>query len=170
MDSAWYLGGFCFGPDQKEWDLHDVGWIRFELQKEGVPTSGWNSTGGLWLVLYDDEDSHWGAALQSWEKSSCQEKLQSASYVHHIYFRRDLGSFQVTMDMRQAYERHWHVALVGCGFGVQDPGYSQTLVHYKILQRNAMWSFGADNWRPAACSFNLANVLPSINVHELLSV
>jgi len=165
MDSAWYLGGFCFGHGSI-----GVGRITLELQKEGVPTSVWNSTGSLWLALYDDEDSHWGAALESWASNSCHDKLQSANSARYIAFPRHLDSVQVNMTIRQAFERHWHVALVGCGLGVQDPGYSQTLLHYKILQWNSLWTFYADNWRPAACSFNPANLLQSINVHEFLSV
>jgi len=161
MDSAWYLGGFCFGHGSKDWNPQGVGRIGLELQKEG-----WlRYDGSLWLALYDDEDAHWKAVLESWEQSSCQEKLDSASYVHNVDFRRHIVTVKQTN-----VDRHWHVTLLGCGFAVQDPGYGQTLLHYKVSQWNSLWTFDADNWRPAACPFNPANLLHSINVHEILSV
>jgi len=158
-------------PTRRDWNPRGVGQIRFDLQKDGVLTSRWNTTGSLWLALYDDEPTKWGAARESWDQSSCHEKLASASYARTINFPLHIYFSSITVRIQQAIvDRHWHVTLVGCGFGVQDPVYSQTLLHYKISEWNSLGSFDSDNWRPAACPFNPANLLQSINVHEFLSV
>jgi hypothetical protein len=110
-----YLGGFCFGRSRVGPDPF-VGMINFELRSDGKDSATFD--GELYVVMFDDEDTHWKQAANKFTVSQWRSVLHAASSCQQIHPRFPgsvvIDDFQY--GIKEKFGRHWHVALLGLNF------------------------------------------------------
>jgi len=129
-DFVQYVGKFCFDYNLKE----EAGLFHFNIEglvqegqlPKGAPapevqpaTPCWgpcDPTGGLYLMVYDDEKAHWRAAHRSWQTLTCKEHLADASWAYRISPLPSNGHFNRTVFVSEKIRpRFWYFSFAACG-------------------------------------------------------
>ncbi|CAE7208515.1 Ca-P60A [Symbiodinium natans] len=119
-DSAWHLGGFCFG--QASGDTTKAAEIRVH-----VTWAAWlDEIGPVKLVAFDAREQKWGAVRDTWGREACEDKLDSANMARVLNETKVKFNFRVKVHQtlggpKTSAARDWHFALLTCGDVEQAP-------------------------------------------------
>lgn len=143
-----HVGGFCFGSRRIDVDAR-VG--EMELHLTGSSSEPWWNVGELYLLVFDDQPSHWGKAKSPWNVTWWPDKVAHANTCVQVFSNHSFNGYhlkgdssntvRIKMTIRERFKRHWNLALLG--LGLQHNGSSKAPMHYKILASNALSSWGA---------------------------
>lgn len=122
-----YVGKFCFDYSK----VDEAGLFRFtveglvqEAPVEPPPTVQpaspcWgpcDPSGGLYLVVYDDEKAHWRSVHKEWATLTCKERLQDASWATRLSPLPVGGALNRTVFVSEKIRpRFWYFSFVSCG-------------------------------------------------------
>eukprot|EP00928_Gymnodinium_smaydae_P023051 TRINITY_DN19174_c0_g2_i1.p1 TRINITY_DN19174_c0_g2~~TRINITY_DN19174_c0_g2_i1.p1 ORF type:complete len:470 (-),score=133.78 TRINITY_DN19174_c0_g2_i1:98-1507(-) len=110
-----YVGKFCYdySPDKTE----KAGTFSFAARGkvlEGSRAGSSTSAGGLFLLVYDDEEDRWKRVRDKWDTITCEELLQYASFKYPISPLD--GSINRTVPILESQRpRFWYFAFAACG-------------------------------------------------------
>eukprot|EP00927_Polykrikos_kofoidii_P035770 TRINITY_DN30300_c0_g2_i1.p1 TRINITY_DN30300_c0_g2~~TRINITY_DN30300_c0_g2_i1.p1 ORF type:complete len:465 (+),score=48.96 TRINITY_DN30300_c0_g2_i1:123-1517(+) len=103
-----FLGKFCFPRFSNE----PVGSVRLHFRvKPHFGADPTNST--IYFMLFDDEDTSWPTAHESWETSSCEVK-KSISKIFIEIPAREVSINRLISVAEEARPRFWYFTIVSC--------------------------------------------------------
>lgn len=147
MVAGHHLGGFCFGHDRE--NTAGMIWIDVQLPIKyliDADRNGWSAK----VLVFDDEERHWGVDGTMWKSSSCKEKIRRANIVTSMEVRHFIHSIAV----REAYNRHWHIAVVTCpldGYANKKWWHSKLRLDYTIYARKELSVIPMGDMDPSSC-------------------
>lgn len=144
-DFAEYVGKFCFdfknvSEDGSNGDPY-VGLLEYMVTAEGPVVPSANS-GKLYLMIFDDESSHWKHARRKWKDSTCEEKKEMSSFVGEIKIPdKHQGVFHDVVKIRQRLRpRFWYFTIVACdGLSLADMP-----IRYELHSTNRMFGWQSE--------------------------
>jgi len=139
-----YVGKFCFDYDP----AHGVaGLFEFALagqvqegalvdqgkSTEGPPCYGpCETSGSLYLFVYDDESQHWKQAQKEWHELTCEEMLHYSSWSMAITPLTGLMHKNISVRERLR-PRFWYFAFANCGAEmIQAPAYEFSFLNPRM--------------------------------------
>lgn len=157
-DFVQYVGKFCFDSSK----TNEAGLFKFTIEglvQEGQLPPGapppevkpaapcWgpcDPTGGLYLVVYDDEKPHWRTARKEWQTLTCKERLQDASWARRISPLPPNGVLNRTVYVSEKIRpRFWYFSFVACDVAaIQKP--IQYHIHAENILMDWQHEFGVD--------------------------
>lgn len=104
--------------------------------------------GGLltWMLL-DDQDKHWGAVGDRFNKSTYGEIKRASTSVHHIPAPPwSFSTDRHTIGINEKFTRHWHIVLSGGSLLQGGPR-----PRYRVSVKTHLSSSGPSNFSPEKC-------------------
>lgn len=124
---AIYLGKFCFDYTSDSLEPREAGQFTITVQGKVEPdpevVAGVSQTSGqMYLMVFDDEQEHWQRVRQTWGDLTCESLLRDAC-ANCVYPIGGVdGSYNRTVLISESTRpRFWYFTFVACGVTVVKP-------------------------------------------------
>eukprot|EP00928_Gymnodinium_smaydae_P099524 TRINITY_DN9526_c0_g1_i1.p1 TRINITY_DN9526_c0_g1~~TRINITY_DN9526_c0_g1_i1.p1 ORF type:complete len:213 (-),score=29.60 TRINITY_DN9526_c0_g1_i1:541-1179(-) len=134
-----HLGGYCFGHTRV--DRKSIGGVAVTLNASD------SFLDPAYVAFFSDVEKSYGGLRGRWHTSTCQEKLDRATYKKAVTLsKHELNRVLVTIT--EGISRHWQVAVIKCGGRSTGENIS---INYVMEPDGHTTSWGPGVLNPGAC-------------------